>query len=697
MQVGKCLVSGLCLIGLAASGEESREIALPDTVVVATGREAPPAAIPFAVHSLGEDELRLRLQAPTAMDGLAGVPGVMLQKTGHGMTSPYLRGFTSQRTVLLTDGIRLNNSFLREGPNQYWTQVDPFFYRDLEVMMGPASALYGSDAVGGVIYARSAPLTRGIPGAGLQWHGGDATFRYASAEDSFSEHLEGEAAWNEDWSLRLGLTRQDFGTLKTGDNTDNPDTGYEQWGANLRLKYWIDDDQGITFGYDHFDQDNVDRVHRTTAHQDFHGTASKGGTGDLDRIFDHDRHTAFARYELRNGGGFLEEMDAILFYSRLSESYVRHRSAVRADYYPTDIDTAGFRLRMQTPSRWGTWTYGAEIYHDWVSSEGWEIRNGVRSDFDQGLVADDATYLLFGLFLQNEVDLHERVALTTGIRYDYARLDAGTVAFQDTGTGSLEGNWDAVTASARLMFRALEENRLNLFVGASQGFRAPNLSDATRNDDFGGGAEGPTADLDAERFLTLEAGLKHVGGRTRFELTAYHTFIEDRIGRVSNPQPTKRNLDNGYIQGFECLGEFKAIDGVILFGRLAWQYGSEDMYANQDYTLPTGDYPMDRIHPLTGEAGIRLESPGQRCWWECAVVMADEQDRYAPGEDDDNRFPPGGTPGYAVVHLRSGFKIGRATDLAVALENLLDKEYRIHGSGVNEPGINLVATIRHRF
>ncbi len=79
------------------------------------------------------------------------VPGVIVQKTGHGQGSPFLRGFTGFRTLLLIDGIRLNNSVFRDGPNQYWNTVDPFTIGQLEIIKGPSSVLFGSDAIGGTV------------------------------------------------------------------------------------------------------------------------------------------------------------------------------------------------------------------------------------------------------------------------------------------------------------------------------------------------------------------------------------------------------------------------------------------------------------------------------------------------------------------------------------------------------------------
>jgi hemoglobin/transferrin/lactoferrin receptor protein len=89
--------------------------------------------------------------ARTLPEALEGVTGVAVQKTAHGQGSPFIRGFTGFRTVLLIDGIRLNNGVFRDGPNQYSATVDPFALGRLEVVRGPGAVLYGSDAVGGTV------------------------------------------------------------------------------------------------------------------------------------------------------------------------------------------------------------------------------------------------------------------------------------------------------------------------------------------------------------------------------------------------------------------------------------------------------------------------------------------------------------------------------------------------------------------
>jgi hemoglobin/transferrin/lactoferrin receptor protein len=682
----------LILFILLAGSALAQTIKLDDLVVVATQSERSLADTPSTVYLLGPQELTMRLQPKALADALGAVPGVHLQKTGHGMTSPYLRGYTSQRIVLVADGMRMNNSYLREGPNQYWNQIDGFFYDELEVLMGPASFLYGSDAVGGVVHARSGPAERGEAEDGLQWQGGELLFRISSAESSFTEHLDAKFAIDDDWTFRLGLTRQDFGELRTGDSTDNPATNYEQWGGNARATYWITDDVRIVLGLDHFDQDNVGRVHKTVDYVPWHGTRPES---DLHRTFDHDRQNAFARLEVRENEGWYEELDLAVIHQHLREREARTTSSLQDREYETRIDTKGLTLRLRSPQTGlGRWTTGANYYLDRVSS--WAERDDVPRR--QGNVGDDSDYQLFWTYLQNEYPLSDRFELISGIAYTYIDMEAGTVDF-GSHVDSLSGNWDAVTAGVRLLYRALPNERLNIFTGVSQGFRAPNLSDSTRDGDFGDGLEAPTADLDEERFTTLELGLKSQSKQGYLQASAYHTFMRDRIGRLQKNGTggaTKTNLDEGYVQGLEVQAGWNFRPDWQLFGRIAWQEGREDFFYDRDLARPGATQSVSRMQPLNGQVGLRWENLADACWAEFVVDMADKQDKLAL-TSTGNRFPQQGTPGYAVYHLRAGMRVADNTDLTIAIENIGDKDYRIHGSGTNEPGRNLVATLRLAF
>lgn len=144
-------------------------IQLPPVVVTATRAERALQDMPQAGGVIEADTLAIEMAVRTLPDALKYEPGVMLQRTSHGQGSPYIRGFTGYRNLMMVDGIRLNNAVFRDGPNQYWNTVDALALNRIEIVRGPGSMLYGSDAVGGVVQAFSrgeADLRPGATGIG---------------------------------------------------------------------------------------------------------------------------------------------------------------------------------------------------------------------------------------------------------------------------------------------------------------------------------------------------------------------------------------------------------------------------------------------------------------------------------------------------------------------------------------------------
>jgi hemoglobin/transferrin/lactoferrin receptor protein len=129
---------------------------------------------------------------------------------------------------------------------------------------------------------------------------------------------------------------------------------------------------------------------------------------------------------------------------------------------------------------------------------------------------------------------------------------------------------------------------------------------------------------------------------------------------------------------------------------MSWMDGKVDGYPTSA-AQQQRDY-VTRLMPPTAEVGLRWQRAGGKYWAEALCDAADKADRLsADDKRDTQRIPPGGTPGYAVCNLRAGSRITRSLDLTVALENIFDQDYRIHRSGINEPGRNLVLTASYRF
>ena len=131
--------------------EAAEPVQDPDVIVVtATRLGQDPFELPYATSQLASGRIRHQLQSRSTPEILKQVPGISVQKTAHGQGSPKFRGQTGFQTLLLVDGIRINDSTWRSGNVEYWNHVDPYSFDRFEVLLGPAAALWGSDAVAGV-------------------------------------------------------------------------------------------------------------------------------------------------------------------------------------------------------------------------------------------------------------------------------------------------------------------------------------------------------------------------------------------------------------------------------------------------------------------------------------------------------------------------------------------------------------------
>jgi hemoglobin/transferrin/lactoferrin receptor protein len=329
-----------------------------EILVTATARESEELDLPYSTYVLTGDDLRRRQMARTVPEALAEVPGVMVQATSQGQGSPYLRGFTGFRTLFLIDGIRLNNSVFREGPNQYWTTVDPFGLEQLEVVQGPGSVLHGSDAVGGTVQGLT--LTPGAPLAEEDL-AGSVFYRYASAEHSQGGHLAVRGRLGERWSLALRGGAKSFGDVRAGGPTGaQPRTGYGEWDGDLKAIRETAGGSRLLLAHQRVEIDDAWRTHSTDAARSFRETAIGS---DRERSLDQRRALSYVQY---HGSGGLS---ASLSYHEQSEDEFRIRRNGARELQGFDAGTLGLWARWTAESRrTGVWSLGIESYRDEVDS-----------------------------------------------------------------------------------------------------------------------------------------------------------------------------------------------------------------------------------------------------------------------------------------------------------------------------------------
>ena len=691
--------SAALLVARLTAQEMAAERTLEPIVVTATLAQAALADVPYSAAHVSATRIQ-ELQVASFPEALALQPGVMLQQTARGMGSPFIRGFTGFRNLGLVDGIRLNNSVFRDGPNQYWGLIDALSLEGIDVVKGQGSVLFGSDAVGGVVNA----LTRGPEyGEGPGVHStGSVGMRYATAERSWTGRVEGSVSEAGKYGIHAGVTGRTFGDLQAGGLGRLPRTGYDELGVDIRMEVFLEPETKLILAHNQYRQEDVWRTHRTVFAVPFAGSAVGE---ELEHFFDHERYLTYLRLESDKDLGWAQHYDVTVSHQRLGEARQRRRTGGRLDLEGFDVDTWGVAVNLRSESPIGTLSYGVSYYLDGVDAFRTSRRDSRITVGAQGPVADDSRYHLAGAYLQDEIQVGESVDLILGGRYTYAQAEAGRVEDPQTGRVYSESDgWHDVSGSARVLWNVDDAKRVRLFGGVSQAFRAPNLSDVSRFDVARSDeVEVPASGLAPEEFVSWEAGVRWEGERATAEVAYFFTDVQDLIVRAptgnvreGQVEVTRRNGGEGFVQGVEGSLSVQLGKGWTLFGNMTWQEGEIEGFPTASPKREVE--PFSRLMPLTGLAGLRWESAGRRWWVEGTVQMVDDATRLSAGDSaDTQRIPPGGTPGYTVATVRGGWQVTQALLLTAAVENVTDEAYRIHGSGVNQPGVNFVFGAQMRF
>ncbi|MEC7726439.1 MAG: TonB-dependent receptor, partial [Planctomycetota bacterium] len=469
-----------------------------------------------------------RGQFRSVPQALRNLPSTFIQETSPGQGSPYLRGFTAYNNLMLIDGIRLNNSTFRAGPNQYWATIDPMSLSRIEVLRGPASTLYGSDAVGGTVQVFTKSAAR-YAADGISY-GGEVYGRYATAENSIATRGEIHVGFTREGGLRTGVliggSARALGDIEGGRATGlQPNTSHDENGFDVKLEHWLERDTKLVCLHQSYSQDDVPRTHSTEQGVSWRGT-SVGS--DRRRDSDQDRRLTYLQLHKEGMEGGLESLQLSVSWHTQTWLEDRVRGSGAAVVDSSRVGTLGAFAQFESESSIGHLTYGVDFYRDHVDSA--RRRDVYRpGDEIQGKVGDDSTYDLLGVYVQDVVDLGDRARLEAGVRYTYAAVDAQSVRDPvSNGQIGIRNSWDELTANVRGIVSVTDD--VNVYAGASQGFRAPSLTDLTS---FGiarsGEQEIPVTDLNEEQFLGYEVGAKLRGRGASAQAAWFYTNVKDQI------------------------------------------------------------------------------------------------------------------------------------------------------------------------
>lgn len=617
-------------------------------------------------RSIGEYQMR------TSPEALALTPGVFVQKTNHGGGSPFIRGLTGNQTLLLFDGIRISNSTMRYGPNQYFNTIDPFSTGRIEVLRGSGSVQYGSDAIGGTIQAFSHETGfAGEAGWGgrvlgrISTHGMEQTLH---SNLSFSNRIV---------SARAGVTFRKFGDIVGGDTTGRQTpSGYDESDHDFKASVMLSKATSLTVLYQNVSQTNIPVYHKVLLEN-----------YAINETDPQRRKLAYARLNTSLDAGILKSGIITASYQQTREGRTSRKNGsdiLRREYDKVRTFGLSAEALVSNDDLWSG-NIGVEFYSDLV--------NSTRTDTDiasssatekRGLYPDGSVMNSLALFTVHSFDL-PRWNITAGARFNsyIMNVDDMELGMTKLTPSALVGN---------IAFMRKLSSASNLFLSLNTGFRAPNIDDLGTLGIVDFRYETPNFELKPESSFQYQVGYKYGKNGLRGEIYLYRNELYNLITRIrvegqeieGYPLYTKENSERAYIQGAETAWDYSPESRITFSGSLTYTYGQNI----------TKNEPVRRIPPLFARLAAEYR-PGN---WRTGAewLAAAKQDRLAQGDKDDNRIPEGGTPAWNIINLNCGYTWKfLAADLS--LRNIFNKDYRYHGSGINGYGRSLFLTVQANF
>jgi len=700
MHVKKCLtLLILSSINLTEAAEniEPKSVSMPPLFVTSERLKVTTLEKANTIYQIDEFEMEQKLPR-NFPEALANTPGVMIQKTANGQGSVFLRGFTGYRTLTLIDGVRYNNSVYRDGPNEYFSLIDINTMKSIELLNGPASALYGSDAIGGTLNLQTKESGFFSEEKDKYFMHGSNQIRYATAENSFVNRTEFEFGQGEKWGVIGGYSIKNFGNVEAADLGKLPYTGYDEDAFDVRFDMAINDQWELTLAHQNLQQDDVWRTHSTIYSKSWHGT--EVGT-DLRRLKDQKRQLNYMKLSGYEINSYLDAAILTVSHQQWKEDGDRVKANNKRidDFFESNM--YGIDLQLESSYKQVNFTYGLDYYQDNVDSGRTDyLADGAVDEVRiQGPIGDDSKYGVFGSYIQARFDLSSRLSMSLSSSYSYVSAEIGQ--FEDPVTNaaaSYDDSWSDVSSAVKASYLLTEDGSKSVWAGISQSFRAPNIADISR---YGKSRSNETEvaalGLSPEHFLTYETGFKLSHSDTQFNATYYYTDIKDYItstptGNVVDglTEVSKQNSATGYIQGVEADIKYQWTRNFNSSMNFTWLEGYLTR-ATTTGSASTVTEPFSRIMPMTLGAGVEWMSNDKSWWVGSDLTLADKADKLSEGDKGDTqRIPPGGTPAYQLLNVYSGWHANKNLLLTFQINNLLDEAYRSHGSGSNEPGVNFI-------
>lgn len=729
----------LCCLGYSIHAQEIKidsfktTLFLDEMVISANKIEEPRRYITQQVEILTHEKIR-QLNSPTTADLLSNSGWVAIQKSQQGGGSAQLRGFEASRVLLMVDGVRMNNLIYRSGHLQNIITTDNNSLQRIEILFGPSSTVYGSDALGGVIhlYTRSPKLANDADSK----LGGNLMTRFGSVNNEKVGHFDFNIA-GESFGSLTSFTYSDFGDLKMGERT-NPQLGEQLWLRNNYAERAVDNQSDILVvnnnpfvqkqsGYQQFDfmQKLLFKPNEHVSHLlNFQYSTSSD-------IFRYDRLTnaqgsglqyaewyygpqkrLMTSYNLKVNeiGKIADAFHAVISFQDIEEG--RNDRGFNSNNLRSrfeNVNVFGITLDLKKSINRSDIRYGLDAQFNTLKSTAHttNIVTGVQNNLDTRYPDGDNSMNLLAAFITHTYKIKPEFTLTDGLRIGGSWLHA---TFKDKTFFPFpfnEVNQNNFLSSANIgLIYAPTSWKFSIMT--SSGFRAPNIDDLGKVfDSSPGNVVVPNPNLAPEKTLNADLAItKFLGSKARIETAFFATQFFDAIVTLPSTFNGQSIIDYDGTPS-QVLTNLNKGQAYILGYNIGLQASfTEQISASASFNYTKGrvindggpETPLDHIPPFFGRAAIRYHSDKINAELFSNFNGWKTLDNYSnSGEDNLNYATPRGMPSWFTLNIRASYELNSTFTIQMGVDNVLDLQYRVFASGINAPGRNILGTLRAKF
>ena len=715
-----------------ASPDSTKKINLNEVVISANKSEESKRNVAQQIQTLNAKQIA-DLQCQSTADIIANTGSVFVQKSQLGGGSPVIRGFEANRILLVIDGVRMNNIIYRAGHLQNIVTTDNSSLDRIEVLFGPGSTVYGSDALGGVIslYTKRPSFAGADEKTNLKVN---AMTRYGSVNDEFTGHVDFNIGGKKLASL-TSFTYSVFDDLKGGENQNPFYTS--SYGERLYYVERINGKDSLVKNSDRYKQvqsgfsqiDLMQKFAYKASDHMTHGLNIQYSTSTdvprYDRLTDPSssglkyaewyygpQTRLLAAYDLNvnNAAAKFQDIHAGVNLQNIEESrHTRRFNNVHKQHRIEKVNVIGFNVDFKRTTNKHTLRLGLDAQYNTLKSTATEedITNGSEEPVDTRYPDGDNTMMNAAVYFSHTWRINDQLTLTDGLRLGFISLNS---TFKDTSFFHLpftkaEQSNPVYSGSIGLIQTPSDDLKLSLLL--STGFRAPNVDDLSKVFESAPGAViVPNSDLKPERTITTEVGITKIyNEKTSWENNVYYTQFVDAIitdefkfngqdsiqydGSMSKVY-ANQNKGEAFVYGFSSNLTSQCTENLRMTLGMNYTYGR--------VKTDTSNSPLDHIPPFMARLGLKYtyEKFGADMFvnfngWKKL------KDYYLNGEDNEQYATADGMPAWFTLNFHASYKVHKLLTLQAGVDNIFDTQYRTFASGINAPGRNIFVALRFHY